>query len=99
VVIPKLAIAFTAGRTTRVRRLGLVADPGAKVSVSCKGGGCPRGVARLEVSKSGRRNLAPLFKGRALRPGARITIRIAVAGEPTRKFVIRMRRGRAPLIS
>ncbi len=100
VVVPKLTVGYHARlTTTRLRRLALVGEPGAKVGVSCKGGGCPRGVARLEVAKNGRRNILPLFKGRSLRPGARITIRIAVAGEPTRTFVVRIRRGLPPAVT
>jgi subtilisin family serine protease len=95
---PRLNTRFDVGRRkTRVTRLSLFAVPQTKVAVTCRGGGCPRGRAGYGVRESRAVNLVRPFKRRALSPGARITIRVVSPGQPRRRFVINIRRGRFPL--
>lgn len=61
---------------------------GAKVAVTCKGGGCPKTVKSLSA-----------LLGRKLRPGALVTIRISASGAAPRTIRVTVRRGAAPKVA
>lgn len=99
-VAPGLASAFTAGRSgTIIRRLVLKATPGAGLTVTCKGKGCPRGFVDYRVPASGVKDIAPRFRGKRLAPGARITVAVRTPGLKNRRIVVRVRSGLAPSIT
>jgi hypothetical protein len=79
---------------TSVRRLSLTRLPrGAEVRVRCIGRGCPLGVRRITASKR-IVSLTKLFKGRKLRTGAAIEIRVTMRGRVGRLFRYVMRSDR-----
>jgi hypothetical protein len=93
---------FSAGRaSTRVRTLKVTGlARGSKVTVTCAGKGCGRTTRSTAIVRNGVANLASTLavKGKALRPGAKLTVRIVVAGKATRTITITIRRGLKPLI-
>lgn len=83
------------GGLTRITRLVVVAPKGALVVARCRGNGCPKKALRRRVTSSGRVRLATLE--RRLRAGARIVVSVAKDGYATRRIVLTLRRGSAPL--
>jgi hypothetical protein len=77
------------GAATVFTSLKLVSLPkGAKVSVSCKGGGCPKKTKALSA-----------LLGRSLKPGAVVTIRITAPSVSAQTIKVTIRRGAAPKIA
>src|SRR5262249_15301000 len=71
---------------TKLRKVRLVNAPkGAKVKVTCSGGGCPKAKRALKLTD---------VVGRRLKPGARVTIKV---GSHTIKIKIRAKS--APLVT
>ena len=62
---------------TKLQLTGIT--PGAKVEVRCKGKGCPFKKKSFPV-KNGKANGAKPFKGKKLKPGAVVEVRITKAG-------------------
>ena len=76
---------------TRVARLVVARAPAsASVDVGCAGKGCP-----FRFKTAGR-NLTPLFKGAVLSPGVRVQLTVDAPGQIGRRFVYRIRAGKAP---
>ena len=88
---------FTAVQALVVRN----APAGARISATCKGGGCPfKGTKRLTV----KRDLAPtsllrFFHHAKLRAGARVTLRITHGGFVGRTYAYRIRIGDLPALT
>lgn len=83
---------------TRVRRLTITgADASARVEIRCstRARGCPF-TKRLVKPRSGRADTTPLFRGRALAPGAVIEIQITKANFIGRTVRYRIQRHSAP---
>ena len=79
-------------RGARLTLLTVRATKGARISVSCKGIGCPR-VAPAEAAKLTRlRSYEGMF-----RAGTRIVVRVTRPGFVGKHTLIRIRRGKAPL--
>jgi hypothetical protein len=79
-------------RGARLTLLTVRAPRGARISVSCKGIGCPR-VARAEAAKLTRlRRYEGMF-----RAGTRIAVRVTRPGFVGKHTLIRIRRGKPPL--
>ncbi len=91
-----LRTSWSSGRTTRVRRLDVVAASGTAVKVRCKGRGCPQGTTTRRIGKRGRVSLTSIFRGRRLRPGAVVRLDITASGKRGRRITWTVRRGRAP---
>ena len=70
--------------------------PGAVVTFSCKGRGCPFKSRRLKPRANGTLDLAKVLKKRKLAKGALLTIRISAVGMTATVVTFRMRRGKAP---
>jgi hypothetical protein len=86
------------GDRTRVTRLlATRLAAGSAIRVSCRGRGCSF-AARTIHAQDDRADLARPFGPRALRPGARIRLRVTAPGHTSRTVTITVRRGRAPLI-
>jgi PKD repeat protein len=87
------------GRGTRVRILSVQAPPLARVQVSCKGRGCPFRRRGRTVSAR-KRTGSPLrfrqFRGRLLRPGARVSVFVTASGAIGKYTRFRVRGGRPP---
>jgi hypothetical protein len=88
---------FVARRTyTRVARLAVRRAPaGGRVELRCRGRGCP---TRRAVTRRGVRttSFTKLFRGRRLRPGARIELRVLAPGRVGQIVRYRVRAGRRP---
>jgi hypothetical protein len=84
----------TVGATTSFSELTLTAvHPSlASVAISCTGGGCR--FARRSFGK--RRDLAPLLRGVALQPGARLDVRLDANRYVGKLIRLTMRRGEGP---
>ena len=66
---------------TLVRALSVADIPaGATLELRCRGGGCPKAFKRTFKSRTRKFNLLSRFRGRRLRPGARLEIRVTKAG-------------------
>jgi hypothetical protein len=75
------------------------APAGAKVRVSCKGGkkkGCPFKQRTSTANAKGKASLAKRFKGRKLKPGVVIEVRISVPSAIAKVLRIRIRDEKAP---
>jgi hypothetical protein len=87
---------WAAGRRTRVLALRVRRAPrGARVTVRCRGGGCPRRVGRV-VATNGSATLTAHFKGRRLRPGAVVEVRVTAPGTVGRAVRWTVRRNKPP---
>jgi hypothetical protein len=84
-----------AARTTN-RRLRLThLQRHVRVTINCRGRGC--GARRLySRTVTGHASLTGALRGRVLRPGARVAVRIAKPGTRPKVFAFTMRRGAAP---
>lgn len=85
-------------RTTSVRRLAVSGlSRGSRVALSCRGRGCP---AHGWVSHVAGRSvdLTSFLRGRDLRPGARVVVRVSRIGFVTSTFTYTVRRGDRPLL-
>src|SRR4051794_1578487 len=67
-------------RGVRVSVLTVTGPRGARVTVRCHGGGCPRGRVSRAVPARGRRVVSLPRLRRLLRPGARLEVRVTAAG-------------------
>jgi len=86
------------GRNTLVRKLVLTGVPnGAKVTVHCKGHGCPFRSKSFKA-RHGKVSLSKVFKGRKLRKGAKIEVDVTVPGAPKQVFKVTTRVGKKPLL-
>jgi PKD repeat protein len=85
------------GALTRITRLTVIAPPGALVVARCRGAGCPKRAVRQRVASTGRLRLSRLE--RRLGAGATIVVSVAQPGYATRRIVLTLRRGSAPLRS
>lgn len=80
--LPRLAARVTvtarrSGPLTRITRLRVTRLAGGEsVNVKCKGRGCKFSSRTRSVKKKGTLRLESLFGGRALRPGARVVVRV-----------------------
>ncbi len=84
------------GKNTMIRRLVLTGLPGgAKVTLLCKGHGCPFRSKSFKA-KHGRAVLTKAFRHKLLGKGARVTIYVAAPGLPKRMFTLSMRAHRKP---
>jgi hypothetical protein len=83
------------GRLTRrgakITRLSVRAPHGARISVRCRGEGCPRRTLARSAAVTRLRSFE-----RNLRAGIRLEIRVRLAGFIGKHTVIRIRRGRSP---
>jgi hypothetical protein len=83
---------------TRVRRLAVTgATPGMRIELRCRGGGCPRPLRRIDVTRAGTVNLKPFLRRARLRPGAVLSVRIIEPGALSRVVRLRIRDDRRPL--
>lgn len=80
-------------RGARFRRITVTAPRGSKVTVTCKGRGCPRKYAKT-IGRSGAVRLTRFV--RSYRAGTRIVIRVSRAGAIGKHTSILVRRRRAP---
>jgi hypothetical protein len=85
--------AYRISGTGRVRRLTVNVRRGARVRVTCRGKGCPRG--KSFRSKGRRLKVNRIFK-RALANGAKITLRATLKDHIGRAVQITRRRGKKP---
>jgi len=86
-----------AKRFTVVKKLTLTRVPGdASVEVRCKGMGCPFKTKAVGTKGSSRVTLARPFRGRRLRVGTLLTIRVAAPGTMGLAVRFKMRSDRAP---
>jgi len=86
------------GKNTLVRKLVLTGVPnGAKVTVHCKGHGCPFR-SKTFKAKHGKVSLSKVFKGRKLRKGAKIEVDVTVPGAHKQVFKLTTRAGKKPLL-
>jgi virginiamycin B lyase len=94
---PKLSARFSTSRgSSRVTSMRISNVPGrAKVTLKCSGKGCPFASLTAIVRKGKRRstNLASLFHGHPLRPGAKVTVAVTQAHTTGRRWVFTTRRG------
>jgi hypothetical protein len=93
----KFATSFSVrSRSTRVRKLRLSALPiGTTVAVTCRGQGCAF-KRRSVKSRGARATLEGWFRGRALRPGVLIEIRMTAAGLTGQVARFKVRRSKSP---
>jgi len=103
VVGPKLQPATVRNRWLLVRKGAKVdalavanAPQGARVRVTCSGGGCAFARATLTVGRRGGAALTRRFKGRRLRPGAVIEVRVTAAGHFGKVVRYTVRAGKLP---
>src|SRR3954447_7793474 len=68
------------GRGVRVQIFTIFGPRGARISVRCRGGGCPRRLARRIVPAKGPRLVRVRVLRHTLRPGARIEVRVTKPG-------------------
>jgi hypothetical protein len=98
---PALDATFASGwsvfaRWTLITRLRVKDAPaGAKLQVRCRGKGCPFKRKSVKLKK-GAANLTRLFKGRKLRPGAVIQVRVTAPGTIGKIQRITVRRRKDP---
>jgi streptogramin lyase len=86
------------GSLTRVRTLRVTRLAGGEtVKVTCKGRGC-KFKSRTRKAKRGAMKLESLFKGRALRPGARVVVRVTKAATIGSSVSITARRSGKPSV-
>jgi hypothetical protein len=102
---PEVAATVSSGwkvfaRYTKLTSLKVKGAPaGAKVRVSCKGGkkkGCPFKKKTSTVDAKGKASLTKRFKGRKLKPGAVIEVRISAPSAIAKVLRIRIRDDKAP---
>ena len=85
------------GKNTLVRRLVVTGLPaGARVTLRCKGHGCPFR-HRTFKARHGKVDLSKVFKGRKLRKGAKVEIDVAIPGGQKQVFKLTTRAHRKPL--
>ena len=72
---------------------------GSTVAVSCAGKGCPLKRRTVRSPNGGTVDVRRLLKGRALRAGDRLTLRISAPGDTARQIVITVRRGKRPAVA
>ena len=86
------------GATTRVTRLEVLAIPArAVVALRCRGGGCYKGVKRRTYRKAAKvASLTAWLRGRRLRTGAVLEIRVVRTGQTGRVERLTIRRGKQP---
>jgi len=91
------AIWAPATRFTVVKKLTLTRVPGdASVEMRCKGTGCPFRTKAVRATGSSRVTLTRPFRGRRLRVGTVLTVRVAAPGATGLAVRFRMRSDRAP---
>jgi len=97
--LPRLDVtvsaSFRTGSRTRVRQLDITAPADARVRITCRGRGCPSPTTET-VGARRRLRLGGEFRGRRLRPGAVITIRVTKPGTLGTEIRFTVRRGKAP---
>ena len=83
---------------TDLRLLSVEAPPGARITVTCRGRGCPQRIESTTVSRKGVGSVTITFPRleRFLRVGDRIEIRVAKAGEIGKYTRLVVRRARPP---
>jgi hypothetical protein len=86
------------GALTTVDRLTVRSIPaGGAVVVACRGGGCPFATKATKLKQGQKREaLAGLFKGRSLRAGATLDVRVTATGLVGRVHRFQMRRNKEP---
>ena len=95
--IVRIAGADTA-RGAKLRLLTVQAPSGARIAVSCKGGGCPKPESRLAGSSGVGVVLIEFHRfERALRAGAMLEIRVSKSGEIGKFTRFHIRRGKLPV--
>ena len=72
------------------------APTGAKVRVTCKGGRCAFKRKTVTVGRDGKAGFTKRFKGRALKPGAVIEVRVTAAGFNGKVVRYTVRKGKLP---
>jgi hypothetical protein len=86
-------------KSTKLAALALSGVPvGARVEATCRGRGCPSRPFAKALARGGRLSLAT-FVGRRLRPGAVIELRVTKDGAIGKRWVIAIRRAKAPTLS
>jgi hypothetical protein len=83
----------TVARTLRVRDV----PEGGRVILRCDGPGCGFAKRRVRVRDSGEAALKPLLRGRRLRAGAVVEVRVTAPGFVGKVTRFRMRRARVPV--
>ena len=96
VTLSQRTLAFRTFTLVDRLRLGRVRR-GQTVRLSCRGGGCPFKSRRLKVKRKGRLDIARPLRGRRLRGGARLTIRVTAPNGVAKQFAFTFRRGAAPI--
>ena len=71
---------------------------GGKVKAICNGGGCPF-AQRTFAARRGRVDLAPAFKGHALRSGATLVIEVIAANQVGKVETFKIRGGEPPAVN
>jgi len=71
---------------------------GGKVKAICNGGGCPF-AQRTFAARRGRVDLAPAFKGHALRSGATLVIEVIAANQVGKVETFEIRGGQPPAVN
>jgi Ca2+-binding RTX toxin-like protein len=85
------------GNRTKVVTLEVRDAPtGAKVRVTCKGGGCAFKRRTATVGRDGKARFTRRFKGRALKPGTVIEVRITAQGFNGKVVRYTIRKGKLP---
>src|SRR4051812_46832273 len=84
-------------RGVRVSLLSVWGPRGARISVRCRGVGCPRGVVRRTVPRRGSRTVGVRAMRRLLRPGARLQVRVTQPGLVGKYVGFRIRAHAEPL--
>ena len=82
-------------RGTRIREILLTVPAGSRVTIRCRGGGCPRLVAKRGVTAARTVHIRR-FAARQLRPGAVVQITVSKPGAIGKYMRLRIRRGRSP---
>jgi putative CocE/NonD family hydrolase len=100
--VPRLASTVTARwsvakRFARLTRLAVTKVPvGATVTVSCKGRGCPFKSRRFARGAGGTTTVTKPFKGKRLRPGVVLEVRITKPGAIGKVFTYKLVKGKTP---
>jgi hypothetical protein len=86
---------------TKVLALAVKSLPaGSLVLVTCRGKGCPYGRTASSITRSGSTlNLAPKFRKRQLKPGAKITVYVVRTGWLGKYYTFQFRAKKAPKVS
>jgi hypothetical protein len=94
----KLKAAFGAGKkATTVRTLTLQkVRRGARIVITCRGGGCPFKKVKGTAPRPRGVPLADFFGGRSLRPGAVVTVTVSAKKATGRYFAFTVARGAKP---